>query len=72
MFRHLYRSFLKELRDREDSYINRWVTRKMIPEYSRKTAPERIAVDYIANMTDRYFNEEFRRRVIPENFGFKF
>ncbi len=72
MFRHLYQSFLKELRDREDSYINRWVTGKMIPEYSRKTAPERIAVDYIANMTDRYFNEEFRRRVIPENFGFKF
>jgi dGTPase len=73
MFRYLYQAFLKELEtEDENSYIHRWVTRKMVPEYRKETSSERIAVDYIANMTDRYFNEEFRRRVIPENFGFKF
>jgi len=73
MFRFLFQAFLKELVTRdENSYIYKWASRKMKPSYMGKTAPERIAVDYIANMTDRYFNEEFRRRVIPENFGFKF
>ena len=43
----------------------------MRPQYLESTAPERIAVDYIACMTDRYFNEDFRRRVIPKDFGFK-
>ncbi len=72
MFRYLHQVLLKELTEEtESSYIHKWVTRKMSPEYRKQTAPERIAVDYIANMTDRYFNEEFKRRVIPENFGFK-
>jgi len=73
MFRFLYQAFLKELvtGDR-DSYIYKWAAGKMKPSYMKETPPERIAVDYIASMTDRYFNEEFRRRVIPENFGFKF
>jgi len=73
MFRFLYQAFLKELVSRdENSWIYRWATKKMVPEYAAGTAPERIAADYIANMTDRYFNEEFRRRVIPVDFGFKF
>ena len=73
MFRFLYQSYLKELANRdEESYIYRWAANKMRPEYREKTPPARIAADYIANMTDRYFNEEFRRRVIPRDFGFKF
>ncbi len=73
MFRYLYQAYLKELVTRdEESYIYRWASQKMRKEYMDNTAPERIAADYIANMTDRYFNEEFRRRVIPREFGFKF
>jgi len=72
MFRFLFQAFLKELLTREkSSYVFKWASRKMKPSYWDETPPERIAIDYIANMTDRYFNEEFRRRVIPENFGFK-
>jgi len=73
MFRFLYKAFLKELStEDESSFIHRWAQQKMVPQYREKTPNERIAADYIANMTDRYFNEEFRRRVIPQNFGFKF
>jgi dGTPase len=72
MFRYLYQAFLKELVTRDQgSYIFKWAFQKMKPSYTEETSPERIVIDYIANMTDRYFNEEFRRRVIPENFGFK-
>ncbi|MDC7242220.1 MAG: HD domain-containing protein [Spirochaetales bacterium] len=72
MFRYLYNAYLKELVSRDgDSYIFRWASRKMRPAYLESTPPERIAVDYIACMTDRYFNEDFRRRVIPRDFGFK-
>ena len=72
MFRYLYNAYLKELVSRDEgSYVYRWANRKMRPQYLESTAPERIAVDYIACMTDRYFNEDFRRRVIPKDFGFK-
>ncbi|MDA3956318.1 HD domain-containing protein [Oceanispirochaeta sp.] len=72
MFRYLYQAFCKELISRdENSFIYKWAYLKMKPTYIEETAPERIAVDYIASMTDRYFNEDFRRRVIPANFGFK-
>ncbi|MDC7232102.1 MAG: HD domain-containing protein [Spirochaetales bacterium] len=72
MFRYLFQAYLKELVSRdESSYVYRWACRKMRPEYLETTSPERMAVDYIASMTDRYFNEDFRRRVIPREFGFK-
>jgi dGTPase len=72
MFRYLYQAYLKELITQdENSYIHKWAHLKMKPSYIEDNPPERIAIDYIANMTDRYFNEDFRRRVIPENFGFK-
>ncbi|QEN06684.1 HD domain-containing protein [Oceanispirochaeta crateris] len=72
MFRYLYQAYLKELITQdENSYIHKWAHLKMKPSYIKDNPPERIAIDYIANMTDRYFNEDFRRRVIPENFGFK-
>ena len=72
MFRYLFQAYLKELVSRdENSYIYKWANQKMKPSYLEENPPERIAVDYIASMTDRYFNEDFRRRVIPENFGFK-
>ena len=72
MFRYLFKAYLNELTTRKSSsYIYRWTTEKMSRDYRQQTPPERIAVDYIANMTDRYFNEDFRRRMIPENFGFK-
>lgn len=72
MFRYLFQAYLKELVTRDEtSYVYKWASRKMKASYLETTSPERIAVDYIASMTDRYFNEDFRRRVIPKEFGFK-
>ncbi len=72
MFRYLFHTYIQELKDGvKDSYIHKWVHLKMHSSYREKTPIPRMAADYIACMTDRYFNEEFRRRVIPRNFGFK-
>ncbi len=72
IFRFLFNTYIQELSHKaEDSYIYKWANKKMHPSYREKTPVPRMAADYIACMTDRYFNEEFRRRVIPRNFGFK-
>ncbi len=73
MFRFLYKELNKELKTKgSPSFIRRWAYEKMHGDYRKNTPPLRIVMDYLAGMTDRYFNQEFQRRVIPKELGFKF
>jgi dGTPase len=40
-------------------------------EYRQRTPPERIVIDYLAGMTNKFFNNEFRQLVLPRNMGYK-
>jgi dGTPase len=39
--------------------------------YRDNTPNPRIACDYIAGMTDDFFNKEFKNFMIPDSFGYK-
>jgi dGTPase len=41
----------------------------MKEEYRLKNTHTRIVLDYIAGMTDHFFNYEFQNLVLPRNFG---
>ncbi|NLO39129.1 MAG: HD domain-containing protein [Ruminiclostridium sp.] len=72
MFKTMYHHYLSELVDEnEDSAIFRNYVSGMIPEYREDTRPEKIVIDYIAGMTDDYFNHEFKKYVMPESYGMK-
>jgi dGTPase len=38
-------------------------------DYRKENRNERIVIDFIAGMTDDFFNNEFRKRMLPSKFG---
>ncbi|MDC7218738.1 MAG: HD domain-containing protein [Spirochaetales bacterium] len=70
MFRFLFDSYKKDL-DNPDSYISRWVDR-ISGDYRSETREKRIIIDYLAGMTDRFFNKQYTERALPTIRGYKF
>jgi len=71
MFRFLFDSYMKDLED-PLSYISRWAEEKVSREYRTATREKRIIIDYLAGMTDRFFNRQYMSRALPEIRGYKF
>lgn len=71
MFRFLFDSYKRELDD-PDSYISLWAREKASAEYRSETKEKRIIVDYLAGMTDRFFNRQYTERALPRTRGEKF
>ncbi len=70
MFRQLFDRYLQDLQSgSRDSSIYRWLIGSMGAEYLRRNTPERIVLDYIAGMTDDFFNNEFKDMFLPKSFG---
>jgi len=44
---------------------------QMGSRYIENTPYERMVIDYIAGMTDDFFNNEYRENILPLNFGMK-
>ncbi|WP_286681280.1 deoxyguanosinetriphosphate triphosphohydrolase family protein [Methanoculleus sp. DTU007] len=69
MFRYLFDRIIEDIEDeRENSPVYEdlinapWVS----PRYVATAAPAELARDFIAGMTDRYFEWVFRRSILPE------
>ncbi len=71
MFRFLFDSFMKDL-ENHDSYISRWAEEKISHNYRSETREKRIIIDYLAGMTDRFFNKQYMERALPKIRGYKF
>lgn len=70
MFRLLFLEFMADLgADRVDSPVAHFMA-DLPPEYKSNTPPARIVIDFIAGMTDDYFNHLFRLRFMPQSFGY--
>ncbi len=62
MFEVLFKEYVKELEANDRSTkIYHVFLKDMSPHYIEQNSPKRIAVDYIAGMTDDYFLEEYKR-----------
>lgn len=72
MFDILFVKYLKDLNNNKakstsiKDYLN-----NMTPDYRKETSNPKIVCDYIAGMTDDYFNKEFNNVMIPCSFGYK-
>lgn len=72
MFDVLFQKYLEDLKaDRNETSISKHYLQEMNDEYKTKTPLYRIVCDYIAGMTDDFFNNEFKQFVIPKSFGYK-
>jgi len=71
MFKHLYRVYREhiEKNDRSSPIVNRFLHYKN-EAYLKNNSPSRIVVDFIAGMTDDYFNNQYRRLFIPQRYGY--
>jgi len=71
MFRELFELYLKDLEtENKESSIYEWFLDNMSEEYLRSNSKPRIVLDYIAGMTDDFFNNEFKRYVLPKSYGY--
>jgi dGTPase len=70
MFRLLFDTYLKQLNQKdENSIIYGEHLKKMSNSYKENNNNARIVVDYIAGMTDNFFNSQFNDLVLPKKFG---
>lgn len=71
MFDVLFEKYLDDLKRGADSTsISKYV--RNYKNYNLESTPlPRIVCDYIAGMTDDYFNKEFKEFIIPKSFGYK-
>jgi len=53
----------------ENAPIIKWFVNDMNESYNKSNLKERIVLDYIADMTDNFFNNEFHDAVFSKNFG---
>jgi dGTPase len=70
MFKRLYEKYLGDIRRRDKaSFVYRYWLR-MNARYRRVTLPGRAVVDFIAGMTDDFFNNQFVTLFVPQSFGY--
>ncbi len=72
IFDVLFQIYLNDLeKDKNETSITKFYIKSMNQEYLDKTSKPKIVCDYIAGMTDDFFNREFRDAMIPSSFGYK-
>ena len=71
MFRSLFNWFHEDIKlKRKSSPIYKDFLNDIDSSYHSKTKTKIKVIDYIAGMTDHYFNNQFRRIYIPMSFGY--
>jgi dGTPase len=70
MFKILFDTYIKQLNEKDEtSKIYGEHLKKMDNSYLENNSNARIAVDYIAGMTDNFFNSQFSDLILPKNMG---
>lgn len=69
-FQSLFSYYLDDINTGKlTTQIKRDFLDNMTHEYKEKNSPARIVCDYIAGMTDDYFNNQYKLSVLPQSFG---
>lgn len=72
MFQMLFTEYVADIKSGDKSSpVFRYYLDLMGNRYLRNNPVERLVVDFIAGMTDDFFNEQFRKRFVPQSYGFK-
>jgi len=71
MFRHLFAKYVNHLeRKNTDSPLYSSFLKYKNPGYKEQTDTGRIVVDFIAGMTDDYFNNQYNQLFVPQSYGY--
>jgi dGTPase len=72
LFQSLFHRYVQDIADQNfSSPIFRHFLKKMDADYGERNLPARVVADYIAAMTDDYFNQQFKELFFPKRFGLK-
>lgn len=72
MFDILFNTYLDDICcGKKQTSITKHFLENMNEQYIDKISNPRKVCDYIAGMTDDFFNMEFKEIVIPKSFGFR-
>lgn len=72
MFRFLFQRYLENYRSRQyTSEAFGHFLAGMHASYLRSNPPERVVIDFIAGMTDKFFLNEYANMTLPRNFGLR-
>lgn len=72
MFLRLFDKYYNDLTDKvKDSFVYRYYSR-MSPHYRSVTDKRRVVIDFIAGMTDDFFNDQFKAVFVPKSYGYVF
>ncbi|MFB0559800.1 MAG: deoxyguanosinetriphosphate triphosphohydrolase family protein [Candidatus Lokiarchaeia archaeon] len=71
MFEQLFEKYCQDLdKEIKSSSIYRYFLDDMDGDYRKNTDKERIVIDYIAGMTDDFFNNEYEKLFVPQSYGY--
>ena len=71
-FRLLFNKYLDDFRKRKckSGVFLKSFLKYMPKEYLDDTPPERMVIDYIAGMTNDFFNNQFKEYFVPQSYGY--
>lgn len=70
MFQYLFNMYLNDLKTKNsNSSIFQYFYNNVDENYIQSNSLEKVVIDYIAGMTDHFFNNEFKKQILPQSFG---
>jgi dGTPase len=72
MFARLFDKYYDNIKGRDNNSFAYHYWQRMSRRYRRETPVKRAVVDFIAGMTDDFFNNQFNENFVPQSFGYVF
>lgn len=73
MFKQLFKKYYQELANMDrSSPVYRYHLNDMNNDYCKNTDSKRRIIDFIAGMTDNFFNNQYRELFVPQSYGYFF
>jgi len=71
MFKQLFKKYYQDLENGDtDSPRYRYFLRGLNDNYHKNTGRKRMTIDFIAGMTDDFFNNEYNELFVPQSYGY--
>jgi len=71
MFKQLFEKYYQDLENgNSDSPIYHYFLKEMNGNYQNNTDKKRMVIDFIAGMTDDFFNTQYKESFVPQSYGY--
>ena len=70
IYKQLFRRYCRELADNSKDSFTYAFTKDMEDSYLANNDDRRIIVDYLAGMTDDFFNNQYQQLFVPQSYGY--